>query len=172
MSESYLCPFLFLVGLKNNSLHCGERPWQQLGSRVLSLAVIFVLLGVLASLRSSSLLIKHFSFQIFFLLLEMAQRDCSLHLSVILMCYNKNNFTSLTASLVHLLLLWRISATGYICVIVKKQRDRKTVTLKKKRENKKSPFFPGLALVEVEHTFQTFVLMGDGPPWLSVSLLP
>lgn len=115
---------------------------------------------------------KTFLISDFFLLLEMAQRDCSLHLSVVLMCYNKNNFTSLTASLVHLLLLWRISATGYICVIVKKQRDRKTVTLKKKRENKKSPFFPGLALVEVEHTFQTFVLMGDGPPWLSVPLLP
>lgn len=71
----------------------------------------------------------------------MAQRDCSLHLSVVLMCYNKNNFTSLTAPLVHLLLLWRISATGYICVIVKKQRDRNTVTLKKKRENKKKPLF-------------------------------
>lgn len=122
-SEPYLVPFLFLVGLTCNSLHCDELPRQQLESRVLRMALIFVLLGGLASLLSSSLLIKHFSFHNFSLLLEMAQGDCSLHLSVVLMCYNKNNFTSLTASLVHLLLRQRISATGYICVFVKKQRE-------------------------------------------------
>lgn len=78
---------------------------------------------------------KTFLISYFFLLLEMAQGDCSLHLSVVLMCYNKNNFTSLTASLVHLLLRQRISATGYICVFVKKQREWNTVTLEKNRGN-------------------------------------
>lgn len=38
-----------------------------------------------------------------FSLLEMAQRDCSLQLPALLMCYNKNNVTPLTASLVRLL---------------------------------------------------------------------
>lgn len=35
-------------------------------------------------------------------LLEMAPRDCPLQLSVVLMSYDKNNFTSLTASLARL----------------------------------------------------------------------
>lgn len=70
----------------------------------------------------------------------------------------------------HLRLRWRITAIGYICVIVKMQRERRTVALKKKRENKKSPlfFFPPAALVKVEQTLQNFVL---GLRWRSVSLL-
>lgn len=123
VSESYLWPFLFLVGLENNSLHCVEEPRHQLESRVFRLAVIFVFGGfsIAAQLLAAD---KNISHSIFFLLLEMAQRDCSLHLSVVLMCYNKTNFISLTASLVHRRLLWIISATGYICAIVKKQRER------------------------------------------------
>lgn len=91
------------VGPKNNT------PRHKRGSTAAAPGQIFkvggsvLLLGFLALPRSFLTVIKHFSFQIFFLLLEMARRDCSLQLPAVLMCYNKNNATPLTASLVRLL---------------------------------------------------------------------